>query len=34
MDMPSPVPCTLLVVEFSARVKESKMVSKNSGVMP
>ena len=34
MDMPSPVPCTLLVVLFSARVKESKMVSKNSGVMP
>lgn len=34
MDMPSPVPCTLLVVEFSARVNESKMVLRNSGVMP
>lgn len=34
MDMPRPVPCTLLVVEFSARVNESKMVLRNSGVMP
>ena len=34
MAMPRPVPCTLLVVLFSARVKASKMVSKYSGVMP
>ena len=32
--MPSPVPCTLLVVLFSARVKASKMVFRYSGVMP
>ena len=32
--MPRPVPCTLLVVLFSARVKASKIVSKYSGVMP
>ncbi len=34
MAMPSPVPCTLLVVLFSAREKASKMVARNSGVMP
>ena len=32
--MPSPVPCTLLVVLFSALVKASKIVFKYSGVMP
>ena len=34
MAMPSPVPCTLLVVLFSARVKASKIFSRYSGVMP
>ena len=34
MAMPRPVPCTLLVVLFSALVKASKMVSRYSGVMP
>ena len=34
MAMPKPVPCTLLVVLFSAREKASKMVSRYSGVMP
>ena len=34
MAMPRPVPWTLLVVLFSARVNASKMVSRYSGVMP
>ena len=32
--MPSPVPCTLLVVLFSALVNASKIVSRYSDVMP
>ncbi len=32
--IPSPVPCTLLVVLFSALVNASKIVSKYSGVIP
>ena len=34
MAMPRPVPCTLLVVELSARVKGSKIWVRNSWVMP
>ena len=34
MAMPSPVPCTLFVVLFSALVKASKIVFKYSCVIP